>query len=86
MGGGASQQQQQTAGQTEDTGHGVMMLPLAGDDMGAPLATPGLSPGPPGPLVTGNTFLMCPARLLLPWAQPGPDLTGVLVTNLDAWN
>ena len=71
---------------TQDTGHGVMMLPLAGADTGAPLATPDLmSPGP-GPLVTGNTFLMCPARLLLPWGQPGPDLTGVLVTNLDAWN
>ena len=63
-----------------------MMLPLAGVDTGAPLATPGLSPGPgpPGP-GGGNTFLMCPARRLLPWGQ-GPDLTGVLVTNLDAWN
>ena len=32
----------------------------------------------------GKTFcLMCPARLLL-LCDPGPDLTGVLVTNLEA--
>ena len=57
--------------------HVVLMLPVASADS-APLATP-------GPLVTGGgkTFLMCPARLLPPW---GSDLTGVLVTNLEAWN
>ena len=53
------------------------MLPVASADS-APVATP-------GPPVTGggNTFLMCEARLLPP---RGSDLTGVLVTNLEAWN
>ena len=59
---------------TQDSACVIILLPLAGADIGAPLATG-----------EGKTFLMFPARLLLTWGQ-GPHLTGVLVTNFEAWN
>ena len=59
---------------TQDSMHVIMLLPLACADIGAPLVTGG-----------GKTFLMFPARLLLTWGQ-GTLLTGVLVTNFEAWN